>query len=49
MRVEAWIEVGRQRTSAAAALTHRAANPHLLINRLTAVKTSPVGKVWLTK
>jgi hypothetical protein len=25
------------------------ANPHLLINRLTAVKTSPVGKVWLTK
>jgi len=25
------------------------ANPHLLINRLTAVKTTPVGKVWLTK
>jgi site-specific recombinase XerD len=25
------------------------ANPHLLINRLTAVKTSAVGKVWLTQ
>jgi site-specific recombinase XerD len=25
------------------------ANPHLLVNRLTAVKTTPVGKVWLTK
>jgi hypothetical protein len=25
------------------------ANPHLLINRLTAVRTCPVGRVWITK
>ncbi|WP_219418656.1 hypothetical protein [Pseudonocardia nigra] len=25
------------------------ANPHLLINRLTAVKTSPVSRVWITR
>jgi hypothetical protein len=25
------------------------ANPHVLVNRLTAVKTTPVGRVWLTK
>jgi hypothetical protein len=25
------------------------ANPHLLINRVTAVRTCPVGRVWITK
>lgn len=32
-------------------LTHwpNTANPHLLVNRVTAVRTCPVGKVWITR